>query len=660
MIRLRFAAIGLSAFLAPPVAQAPQAQDIFLIPMGAQWRYHVGASGPGPGWEQPGFDDARWKVAAAGFGYGDNDDATILDDMEGRYASVYLRREFELPSVADKLYLYMRYDDAFELYLNGKLAARAGLRRGRSPENHEADQLEVFELSGEHLAAGTNLLAVRGVNASVDSSDFSLHPGLALAFVPTHILAGESARRDLAYLRERLMTQSSYLESSEHDVLGAVAAVSGRLPEAMLRIDFLRAVRRIIALIGDGHASASAAYEDDGAVYLPFSLADTPQGVAALRAGKRGRAFVEPGFPFIAAIDGVPLDRWLEAARRYHTYISPQLSRRRAVRSIRRIDKLREDLDLPASDRVSITLAAPSGESMVRSFKTSRRRPASIRSVPLGDSRILPGAGGGVGYLVIREMEIDLLPEIHAFMDRARHTRSLIIDVRGNGGGRLQVLLALAPYFFPPDARPVVANIAAYRLAPHFKPDHLAHRPTFRLADAEWTGGEREVIKQALARFRPLWTPPPGKFSAWHFMLINRQSDRAAQAYHYDRPVAVLANEHGFSATDGFLNGFCEIPGTMLIGQPSSGASGATKHFLLPESEIEVGLSSMASFRPNGQTFDGFGVGVDYHAAPRPEDFTGESDAVLAKALELLKERARSTPAVGNEYRPCREPVEPR
>ncbi|MCY4166421.1 MAG: S41 family peptidase [Gammaproteobacteria bacterium] len=658
---MQFAAIGLSAALAAPIAQAAPAQGIFLVPLGAQWRYHASASGPGSGWEQLGFDDARWRIGAAGFGYGDDDDATILDDMEGRYASVYLRREFELPSVVDKLYLYMRYDDAFELYLNGRLAARAGLRRGHPPESHEADQLEVFELSGEHLVAGLNLLAVRGVNASVDSSDFSLHPGLALTFVPTHILAGESARRDLAYLRERLIAQSSYLESGEHDVLATIEAVSGRLPEAMLRIDFLRAVRQIIALIGDGHASASAAYEDDGAVYLPFSLADTPQGVAALRAGKRGHAFVDPDFPFIAAIDDVPLDRWLEMARRYHAYISPQLNRRRAVRSIRRIDKLRDDLGLAASDRVSVTLAAPSGEFLTRSFPVSDQRPASIRSVPLGGSRILPGDGGGIGYLVIREMEIDLLPEIHAFMDQARHTRSLIIDVRGNGGGRLQVLLALAPYFFPPDARPVVANIAAYRLAPHFKPDHLAHRPTFRLADAEWTGGEREVIKQALARFQPLWIPPPGKFSAWHFMLINRQSDRAAQAYHYDRPVAVLANEHGFSATDGFLNGFCEIPGTMLIGQPSSGASGRTKYFLLPESEIEVGLSSMASFRPNGQTFDGFGVGMDYYAAPRPEDFLGQSDAVLAKALELLERRAQSArAAVGHERRPCREPMEPR
>lgn len=638
-------------------AQAADPRDVFLIPLGAQWRYHASASPPGSDWEKPGFDDSQWETGPAGFGYGDGDDTTILDDMQGRYASVYLRGEFNLSSVPDRLYLYIRYDDAFELYLNGGMAARGGLQRGRVPEDHEAEQVEVFELSARHLEAGRNLAAIRGLNVSLDSSDFSLNPGLSLSFVPPEVLLGESARRDLGHLRERLLVQSSYLENSRHDVIGAIDSVSQRLPEAMLRIDFLRAVQQILALIGDGHARASAAYEDDGAVYLPFSLADTVEGVAAVRVRRNERAFADPDFPFLSAIDGVPLDRWLEVASRYHAYVSPQLNRRRTVRSIRRIDKLREDLGLPASERVAVTLSTAEGQRITHDWAVGERRPRSIRSVPLGESRILPG---GIGYMVIPEMELDLIPELLSFMDEARDTRALIIDTRGNGGGRLQVLLALAPYFFPAAAPPVVTNIAAYRLAPYFPSDHLAHRPTFRLADAEWTSSEREIIRAALANFRPVFSPPAGKFSEWHFMLINRQSDRTPLAYHYDRPVAVLANEHGFSATDGFLNGFCEIPGTILVGQPSSGASGRTKYFLLPESEVGIGLSSMASFRPNGQMFDGFGINMDHYIAPRPGDFVGESDTVLAAALDLLEERIEfKHPAGRNEDRPCRQLAKP-
>jgi len=232
------------------------------------------------------------------------------------------------------------------------------------------------------------------------------------------------------------------------------------------------------------------------------------------------------------------------------------------VRALRRVDKLREDLGLARSEDIIVTLAGSHG-SVTRSFSLTDQRPRSIRSVVIGESRIL---SDNVGYLRIPAMEIDRIPEILEFMDEARNTDALIIDVRGNGGGRLEILRALAPYFLPPDAPPIVTNIAAYRLASHFRPDHLADRPTFRLDHPDWTEVERAIIRVAQEEFRPAWT---------------------------------------LSATDGFLNGFCEIPGTHLVGQPSSGASGRMRSFTLPESDIEVGISSEVSFRPNGQPFDG-------------------------------------------------------
>ena len=40
----------------------------------------------------------RWWSAKAGFGYGDDDDTTILD-MEGKFARLYLRKEFNVKDV---------------------------------------------------------------------------------------------------------------------------------------------------------------------------------------------------------------------------------------------------------------------------------------------------------------------------------------------------------------------------------------------------------------------------------------------------------------------------------------------------------------------------------------------------------------------------------
>lgn len=101
----------------------------------------------------------------------------------------------------------------------------------------------------------------------------------------------------------------------------------------------------------------------------------------------------------------------------------------------------------------------------------------------------------------------------------------------------------------------------------------------------------------------------------------------------------MLSNAAYFSATDGFLSAFGELPQVALIGQASSGGSGATKRFQLPNSGLEVKLSSMASFRSNGKLFDGNGIAVDIPVSPDAIDFVGETDVVLDKAIEWVKDR---------------------
>ena len=42
------------------------------------WSFHVGNSDPGDGWRSLAFDDSLWPEGPGGFGYGDNDDNTII------------------------------------------------------------------------------------------------------------------------------------------------------------------------------------------------------------------------------------------------------------------------------------------------------------------------------------------------------------------------------------------------------------------------------------------------------------------------------------------------------------------------------------------------------------------------------------------------------
>ena len=55
-----------------------------LVVPGGPWKFFKGTeppSNPPDAWKVFDFDDSNWQTGAGGFGYGDNDDATVLDDM---------------------------------------------------------------------------------------------------------------------------------------------------------------------------------------------------------------------------------------------------------------------------------------------------------------------------------------------------------------------------------------------------------------------------------------------------------------------------------------------------------------------------------------------------------------------------------------------------
>ncbi len=96
-----------------------------VIEKGAEWKYIVPTSNQGDSWKNKGFDDSGWNTGMSGFGYGDNDDATILNNI----ISVYIRREFAVANLQDisSLVLSIDFDDGFVAYINGHEIARSNL-----------------------------------------------------------------------------------------------------------------------------------------------------------------------------------------------------------------------------------------------------------------------------------------------------------------------------------------------------------------------------------------------------------------------------------------------------------------------------------------------------------------------------------------------------
>ncbi len=174
----------------------------FIAP-GDSWSFFRGKiapSSPADAWTAPNFDDSKWESGPSGFGYDDNDDATILSDMKGSYKTVYIRKAFNVDSAPDdrNVELIVEYDDGFIAYLNGKEVARAAMPSGAATcetsasPSHEAALPETFALgaASDVLVEGRNVLAIEGHNVDLGSSDFTLIP--ALRMMPASGYSGQT------------------------------------------------------------------------------------------------------------------------------------------------------------------------------------------------------------------------------------------------------------------------------------------------------------------------------------------------------------------------------------------------------------------------------------------------------------------------------------
>ena len=200
--------------LEPPVDCGVEFEDTIVVDVGSGWRYLKGTAEPSPGdegeptteWAAIGFDDAGWHRGITGIGYGDGDDATVLDDMRGNYFSVYLRGRFIIndPAQIEHMILEMAYDDGYVAYLNGQEIARSANMTNRgNPPAHNRNANGSHEVTGqaEYLSlkrfrniaqSGVNVLAIQVHNSSLNSSDLSVLPRLLQRqILPGHIENGD-------------------------------------------------------------------------------------------------------------------------------------------------------------------------------------------------------------------------------------------------------------------------------------------------------------------------------------------------------------------------------------------------------------------------------------------------------------------------------------
>ncbi len=182
-----------------------------IIEKGASWSYLL-SDPSGENWSSVGFDDSNWKKGNAGFGYGDNDDRTELK-MRGHTDKLFIRKEFNLDSVPSGIKLVINYDDAFIAYINGKEVLRVGVK-GEKVSGHEASGHESFDVENKYFKQGSNAIAIKGLNAGLKSSDFTLDPYLEM----------ESQSKDPKVAEVSKASNSSWKHAIEGELKSLISA----------------------------------------------------------------------------------------------------------------------------------------------------------------------------------------------------------------------------------------------------------------------------------------------------------------------------------------------------------------------------------------------------------------------------------------------------
>ncbi len=445
-------------------------------------------------------------------------------------------------------------------------------------------------------------------------------------------LSPADARADLQQLQRLLDDHFAYRELRKVDLAGLLRTADGALgTQPIDAVAFTRHIDRILRAFGDGHSRLDAVPPASD-VFMPCLVQGVVGGFVAFRADRT--ELVDGERPFVRAIDGVPLEQWLAAAKAHVTQGSPAMQAREAERLLRNLGDLRAELKVAATKTVTLTLHGKSGTRDL-ALELTNRKP-TFGAWPRTATRLLDG---NIGYLRLPQMVDDepFLAGLDDAMQSFRTTKGLVIDVRGNGGGTRGALRRLAPYFLPELGAPVVGNVAAV-LLDRSRPaaaDALADRGLFRLDWTQWTDSQRTAITAFARTFKPSWKLPTGKFSPWHFLVMDRADN--PQAFAYTQKVIVLIDRGCFSATDVFAAALGALPNVTLVGESTSGGSGRAQRHVLAKSGVRLQLSTMASFRPDGVLFEGNGVVPDVVIVMQPGDLIGASDSALTKAIELLQ-----------------------
>lgn len=453
------------------------------------------------------------------------------------------------------------------------------------------------------------------------------------------------AVEDLDALGDAIEGNSSYIWSTTFPYRDVIEGMKAQLPESVSVNGLANQINKFVRLFGDDHAQVAGWRSRIPQGSLPFQFGRSGTRYFLFTLDPAG--FFSPDHPYVRSIDGVLIDEWVRVAGDIGQgpYSSVAARESRSYPLLPYINYLRSEMRLPIKPEAEFEMVSENGRESVR--LTVPVHPAPIErelsTFRLPDeSRLLEG---NIGYLRVPahmgEKARTFIATVDSTMEGFRDTDALIIDARMSGGGARRVLNSLFPYLMKPDDEPYVFNVIKLRVPegdPDFGPlavfDDDAKRFLYVPNPAN-PENEARAYREFAKTFQPVWNPPEDKFTDWYFMTQRPHPDKP----HYDKPVYVLVNWGVGSAGDIFASAFKSWRNVTVMGTPTMGRSGQGVVFPLPNSNLGVNLSTMASFQKTGERYDTAGIHPDISVEPAPTDWFGASDTVLDRVHAMITKK---------------------
>jgi hypothetical protein len=538
------------------------------------------------------------------------------------------------------------------------------IQRYRSASIHVL--LGCFVLAGWALLRSGQLAEGQSTNSAIAGQKETPPASIdELAKDMSERLPPEAIAADLDKFREILEQEWLIRTLTDADFDEAIRELGKRSAGGMSRGEFLIELQKILALGNDGHAEmthlagvlliyqkehgfADFYVEPCGGDYIAYRSGPVPVGPVNRRMRYRLQ-LLEEDHPYITAIDGVPIERWVETISRFVPK-GPALSVRwRCCQWISYLPFWRSQLGVPQSKTVRVELTTADKSNRVTLNLESGVTPSSVHlHVPKPDWRLVDNE---YGYLWVRNPAASGSRVILEAMPQLRSTKGLVIDLRSNDGGSgVETLQLMAAHLLPPQrARRVVGSMVQW--SPWIERETDS---SFSASDQRVSEAGRKLIADHQERFRPKWQPPTHRVMEWRHMLLARPEAEPdiypfnvpefpkEQFYHYSSPVVVLMDHRNFSAGELFLAGIRGLDNVTLVGSPTTAAGGTSPAvFQLEKSGLEFMIGANHSFVSlNGDFIDGKGIEPDVVVHPDVDYYLGVRDRALEKAVETLKKKA--------------------